>query len=283
MLEKLDSIAWSSLSHAYGEASDVPELMRALVRGGTFKTDEDPIYQMYGNIWHQGTVYEATAYAVPFLIEIAESSECNRRDEVLHLLSCIYNGTSYLEVHRPLFGEPFDEVENARLQAELQAELKHVAAAKKAVEAGIDNYLRIFREETDPTLKISAAHLLSNFPERREILAPLIRDALLISENTEFQAGYIILLGQIGDDSPATEELLKQKLLDTERSVQVAAVICAALTKSPLISSVDIELLKDSIEISGFFENLPWDCEYDVDSLDWESLLDEDTRARLAK
>lgn len=279
MLEKLDSIAWSGLSHAYGKASDVPGLIRALVNGGASKSDRDPINQLYGNIWHQGTVYEATAYAVPFLIEIAENSECKRRDEVLILLSCIYNGSSYLEVHASLFGTSSDEDVNA----ELQAELKHVAAAKKAVEAGIDVYTRIFKEETDPSSKIAAAHLLSNFSEIRDVLVPLIRDTLFVSEHVEFHAGYIILLGQIGDDSPATEELLKQKLFDTERSVQVAAVICAALTKSPLISSVDAELLQDSIESSGLFENLPWDCESDIASLDWESLLDEDTRARLAK
>jgi len=33
MLDRLNSIDWKSLGHAYGSADDVPELIRALLSG----------------------------------------------------------------------------------------------------------------------------------------------------------------------------------------------------------------------------------------------------------
>jgi hypothetical protein len=72
MLEGLDKIDWSKLSHAYGEATDVPEVLRALTSEDEGERLEAQS-KLYGNLWHQGTVYEASAYAVPFFIELLES------------------------------------------------------------------------------------------------------------------------------------------------------------------------------------------------------------------
>jgi hypothetical protein len=60
MLEDLDSVDWKNLGHAYGEASDVPDLIRALASPAK-KSREDAWHHLYSNVWHQGTVYEATA------------------------------------------------------------------------------------------------------------------------------------------------------------------------------------------------------------------------------
>ena len=37
-LEKLDSVDWAGLKHAYGSAADVPDLIRALASSGHEKT-----------------------------------------------------------------------------------------------------------------------------------------------------------------------------------------------------------------------------------------------------
>ena len=74
MLEGLNKINWSQLHHAYGEASDVPILIHQLLSNDKTTTDK-AIYELFGNIYHQHTVYEASAYAVPFLQEILNSSE----------------------------------------------------------------------------------------------------------------------------------------------------------------------------------------------------------------
>ncbi len=85
MLDGLDLIDWGSLSHAYGEASDVPEILRSLLSPDAA---EDAAYELYGNIWHQGTVYSATAAAVPFLYELLAQPAVKGRSGIAHLLAC---------------------------------------------------------------------------------------------------------------------------------------------------------------------------------------------------
>lgn len=80
---ELDRVPWPTLTHAYGSAEDVPELIRALYRRDEEWADE-AIYELYGNIHHQGTVYPASAPAVPFLAHAA-----GKRDELLMLLATL--------------------------------------------------------------------------------------------------------------------------------------------------------------------------------------------------
>lgn len=71
MLNGLDDIDWSALTHACGDASDVPGQLRAVAAGG--EEAADAVYELCGNIYHQGSVYPATPYAVPFVAELAAS------------------------------------------------------------------------------------------------------------------------------------------------------------------------------------------------------------------
>ena len=94
--QELNQIPWKKLPHAYGSADDVPDLLRALrTAAPDLRGEESPLWQLFGNIWHQGTVYEATAYAVPFLLEIAADKETLDRCGVLGLLAEIAKASSY--------------------------------------------------------------------------------------------------------------------------------------------------------------------------------------------
>src|SRR5258705_12359972 len=86
MLEGLDEINWSLLEHAYGDASDVPILIRQLLSKDNAIVDK-AVYELFGNIWHQGTVYEVSATAVPFLQEVFKSPEIN--DKTRKSLACL--------------------------------------------------------------------------------------------------------------------------------------------------------------------------------------------------
>jgi hypothetical protein len=78
MLEGLDAIQWDVLNHACGSAEDIPQLIRALCDEDDDIRDKT-LYALYTNIWNQGTVYQATAYAVPFLIELLSAPEVTRK------------------------------------------------------------------------------------------------------------------------------------------------------------------------------------------------------------
>ncbi|MEV0777394.1 hypothetical protein [Streptomyces sp. NPDC050428] len=66
----LDAQPWAEREHAYGSAEDVPDQLRALASDDA-ETAEEALYELYGNIIHQGSVYEATAHAVPYPARLA--------------------------------------------------------------------------------------------------------------------------------------------------------------------------------------------------------------------
>src|SRR5690349_20497174 len=88
MLEDLDRVDWSKLRHAYGEASAVPALIRALA-SPVSEYWEQALDDLRGCILHQGTVYEATLFAVPFLIELLEYDTVQCKEELLKDLAYI--------------------------------------------------------------------------------------------------------------------------------------------------------------------------------------------------
>lgn len=89
MLEGLANIDWSQLHHAYGEASDVPILIRQLLSNDKIVVNK-AIYELFGNIYHQRTAYEASAYAVPFLKELLNTPEITRDTKMS--IACLLAG-----------------------------------------------------------------------------------------------------------------------------------------------------------------------------------------------
>ncbi|KAM0430042.1 hypothetical protein ACHAPT_006048 [Fusarium lateritium] len=84
-LAGLEDIDWAKLQHAYGSAEDVPALLKALRCHD--KEELDQVYfALTSNILHQGTRYEATSYAVPFLYALLDAKDTPRRDELLYYL-----------------------------------------------------------------------------------------------------------------------------------------------------------------------------------------------------
>lgn len=85
MLETLDDIDWTSLSHAYGSAEDIPKQLRILANEPS--QQENVLYGLYASIYHQGSIYDATAAAIPFLLEIALDPSHAQRDEIFYFIA----------------------------------------------------------------------------------------------------------------------------------------------------------------------------------------------------
>ena len=66
----LESSRWQSLSHAYGDATDVPKMLSALQHTSA-REPKAAWDEIWSSLCHQGTVYTATYAAVPHLVELA--------------------------------------------------------------------------------------------------------------------------------------------------------------------------------------------------------------------
>ncbi len=157
MLRGLDTVDWSKIRHAYGPAIDVPTLIQDL-RSIDRSTRDHAWHELYGNIWHQGTIYEATSYAVPFLCQLPEEPETPERHKVIVFLAFLFCGRSYWDVHQHnIPGRK--TISDDELSEALSAELSWVEATKRAVLASTDLYFRLLRAE-ESGVRTASAYLL---------------------------------------------------------------------------------------------------------------------------
>jgi len=70
----LDSPRWSELHHAYGQASDIPALLKQLEGVPDSSGDKEPWFSLWSSLAHQGDVYSASFAAVPYVIQALASA-----------------------------------------------------------------------------------------------------------------------------------------------------------------------------------------------------------------
>jgi HEAT repeat protein len=245
----LNSIDWASLTHAYGSAADVPGLLRDL-RSDDSEVRDAASYELYGNIHHQGTRYEASAYAVPFLLELVADPTTPGRHEIIQLLSCLATGYSPYDI--PAAGFPIAELRRklAQVPAESWAawsqamadwhqvvrtgqkqplplgkaerrllDLRHAIAAYDAVRAGVPLLLSCL-DDPDPEVVGEAIHALAWFPEEEASIGPRLLD---IADAT---AGTLIALGALGGTpTRRVTDLLRRNLESEDRDLRWAAAV----------------------------------------------------------
>jgi hypothetical protein len=64
----LDSARWRELEHAYGNASDMPPLLRQLGTVPCSDGPQEPWFSLWSALAHQGDVYTASFAAVPHVV-----------------------------------------------------------------------------------------------------------------------------------------------------------------------------------------------------------------------
>lgn len=69
----LDDPKWANLAHAYGPASNIPDLLRQLAASPGPKSGyrDEPWFTLWSSLCHQGDVYTASYAAVPHVVQIA--------------------------------------------------------------------------------------------------------------------------------------------------------------------------------------------------------------------
>lgn len=135
ILQGLDEIPWAELQQAFGNAEDDPRLLRAITADG--EDAEESLWELSSALVHQGTVWPATRYAVPFLARIAAAGIGNT-GHVVGTLGFIADSA---------IDEGFEPPEDARL-------------ARAAVTAHMDLLLPLLRH-ADPMARAWTAWTLA--------------------------------------------------------------------------------------------------------------------------
>ncbi|MFI0354593.1 hypothetical protein [Actinomadura sp. 9N407] len=97
-LAGLDDVPWASLTHAYGTAEDVPEMLTRLAAGGEGWSAAMAAY--FSAVVHQGTHYESTPPSIGFLVQIAKAPRLPARHRLDLLMGLAHMATDLC--HPPL-------------------------------------------------------------------------------------------------------------------------------------------------------------------------------------
>jgi HEAT repeat protein len=195
MLDGLKKIDWDNLTHAYGTAEDVPDLLRGLASRSA-EAREEIWGQLWCNIWHQGTVYEATAHAVPFLIELLQGPRVPDKHQILSYLRQLAQGNSYHDKHRDLWEATTNAVEKKQWEAVVEEELSYVRAARDAVVAGTPVYLQLLDAREDETRR-HVPDVLEICTENREVIVPCLLTRISKEKDVLAKASMLLRLARL--------------------------------------------------------------------------------------
>jgi hypothetical protein len=82
----LDSQRWETLSHAFGQAWDIPDRLRQIAGGNTA---QDPWGYLWAVLCHQMSIADAAYAAVPHLAALCAAAPAQNRRQHIELIAFI--------------------------------------------------------------------------------------------------------------------------------------------------------------------------------------------------
>lgn len=185
-LAGLDRVDWSALGDAHGPATKAPALIRALASTEP-EHRNSAAAALCEHIWHQGTVYSATAAAVPILYELLVADGPHDKATVAVLLATIADG-------KPPFAHCENDAQEAArwrtilskagrsLDAEMADGRRFGAEIRRELARRFD-LLYPYLRHPDAGVRVAVAIAVGQFPEIAARLLPDLQAAL--SEETD--------------------------------------------------------------------------------------------------
>ena len=187
ILDGLDDVDWGALEHAHGAAVDVPPLFRALFSENENHSDF-ACELLHETIWHQGSIYEASLAAIPFLFRFMESPRTNVRSCAASLLAALADGSHYLkylasdEADGEQFWREILSEQGLDLEAEIAKEARVVAAAKATIGQDLHKIFAYIKDN-EPEVRTYIAALFRFFADRANDTIPLLKEALATEQD----------------------------------------------------------------------------------------------------
>lgn len=240
-LADVDAVSWHRLHHAYGPATDVPDQLRALRSRDTARR-ADALACLSGNVYHQGTRWQASQAVVPFLVALIDDPETPDRTSVVGLLRRIAvgdrrdDGLPFDPRQAFAAGDAFDGPEHDNLVQRFYAEEELSADEGRMLDAAAvrwaaDSYFAaaarlttIIRWASDPDDQV-AAHavaLLAWFEATDGVVSALVA---VPEHRTGPRAGANLALAH----TPASDGRIDRRLRELARSGSTTVAVTAAV------------------------------------------------------
>ncbi|MCB9698821.1 MAG: hypothetical protein H6738_18715 [Alphaproteobacteria bacterium] len=239
-LQAVEKVPWAELEHAYGPAEDVPALLRALARG---KPEEraSALDALGGNVFHQGSVYDATPPVARFVVALVEAAHPDTA-ELLGYLACLaVNDPGQQSLAGG--GDPWAGAKPVGEEAPFVLTAREVARIGPAV-------VRLI-EHADPGIRLAASFLASFLPAVARPVATAAARQLHVERDERTLASLVLLLGQL-HSAPV------RKLVPEAGLVRDAAVLATARARPEALGGAEIADLRELGRSDRRVEDFPW-------------------------
>lgn len=265
MFDGLDQIAWHTLSHAYGEADEVPKWLRALATWDG-RDESDAFTELSLSLYHQGTVYSASAYATPFLLELLSNDTSPFTASLLFLLASFAHGDAYHRQHFHLY--PDERRQDPALQQELAEQIGWVERTHEAVRQGMHLYQTLLAH-SEPQIRMHAAYVLAQFREDATTSVPLLQSLILQESDQRVAASMMLSLANLCEPTDQhisfLNKILAKEVGEEEMSLVrfITSIALAWLARQETPQEavdilVDVLTQPRPLLLSTLFVELPW-------------------------
>lgn len=234
----LDDVPWAELEDAYGPATAVPSQLRAL----TSPDEADrrwALEALDACIHHQGSVYDASTAAVPFLIKLAADRRVHHREHILELLCGI-------AVHQPA-------------GCLVNGAFRWRSEAYDAVRDGAPIYIELLADD-DPAVRCATAFVLAFLEPADERALPALVARLAAEPDVTARASAMLALGYLSRYAKTEEHTgLMTGALGAEPLERTCAALALAQVHGNEIDDAARRVLSEArqtqVNIDGFW---PW-------------------------
>jgi hypothetical protein len=228
----------------------VPDQLRRLLDPDP-KVREQTMWKLYGNVFHQGSRFEAATYVVPFLIEMCSSPEVPGRGDLLRYWGDLIVGYFNIQ-ERGHWGDGTHEYYAG--QVSTSPPDSYVMTLHAIYRASLEGEELLYEllDDGSPPVRYGAAWVLACLPTIRERSVPRLLERLNIENNGAVRVTLAFALGELGE-SNALWSMLSDP--DEHRAAQcMAACELARICPSDDLAAPLQSFVAEPIE---GYENLP--------------------------
>ncbi|WAS95171.1 HEAT repeat domain-containing protein [Nannocystis punicea] len=207
MLDRLDTVDWSRVHHAYGPATDTPDALRALLDGDPERRRRAHRH-LFSTLLDDGLRNHATAVAAPFLVELVVDPRTPDRAALLGMLTCSVAGP-FSVASPPILDDGGPDVHPI---------LRDIY---QAAEVAVPHCLQ-WVESDDERLSVAAVYFLASMWRRADEIVPALHARLIRSPGPVVRAILAFALGRLRPDDPRLAGLHTD---DPDPAVRVIAAV----------------------------------------------------------